>query len=55
MDALVEQATLPSRSIEKGKTGLNHLDKQGVKNWRDAVYAQLDACGLFSVKEAVPA
>lgn len=55
MDALIEQATLPSRTIEKGKVGLNLMDKQGVKNWRDPVYAQLDASGLFSVKEAVPA
>ena len=32
------------------------LHKQRIKNWRDAIYAQLDATGLFTPKEAsVPA
>ena len=35
---------------------LNLLHKQRIKNWRDAIYAQLDATGLFTPKEAsVPA
>jgi hypothetical protein len=55
MEALIEQATLPYKAIDKGKVGLNLMDKQGVKNWRQAVYKQLDASGLFVTKEAIPA
>jgi len=55
MNALIEQKTLPSKSIEKDTAGLHLMHKQRVKNWRNFVYNQLDGTGLFSVKEAIPA
>ena len=55
MKAMVGLACLPSKAIAKDSP-LNLLHKQRIKNWRDAIYAQLDATGLFTPKEAsVPA
>ena len=55
MKAMVGLAWLPSKAIAKDSP-LNLLHKQRIKNWRDAIYAQLAATGLFTPKEAsVPA
>jgi hypothetical protein len=49
MAAMVNLGKLPSKALQT--TALHLLHKQRIKAWRDRIYVQLDATGLFSVKE----
>lgn len=50
MAAMVNLGKLPSKALQTPTLHLLH--KQRIKTWRDRIYAQLDATGLFSAKES---
>ena len=57
MDALRSLGKLPSKAVLKDSP-LHLLHKQRIKTWRDRIFTQLDATGLFTAKdtkETVPA